>query len=135
MLFCPFFLCPLFSKSMILYSGISTHNISYTNGSIIEWNKSQITHVCLYGKPNYFWLINGIGIWSHSHAPAHAMLKIHIWYVTRLKHWLVSPLAHASFIFYSLFPHLLMLHLFSTLLHIFVLHPLYALYVFTQIFI
>ena len=78
-----------------------THNISYINGSIIEWNKSQITHVCLYGKPNYFWLINGIGVWSHSHAPAHAMLKIHMWYVARLKHWLVSPLAHASFIFHT----------------------------------
>ena len=65
-------------------------------------------HVSHYGKSNYFMVnkrcikvLNRKGLQLQLHAPARVILKIHVWYVTRLKHWHVSPLAHDSFIFYT----------------------------------
>ena len=47
--------------------------------------------------------LDGKGMSSHSHTPTPAILKTHVWYVTHLNYCMI------------MFPHLLMIHSFSTL--------------------
>ena len=55
------------------------HETKYTEKVAVDvYNNQFLEHISKAG-------LDGKGVGSHSHAPGHAMLKRHVWYVARLK--------------------------------------------------